>query len=270
MSMMRLCCVPSSVLNKYGRPHDSEIMCCGSRQRVVGAVVVRNGQPIEVRARRGTILASGGFAQNPERRSAVYSHPAGAEEHISLTAPGNIGDGARMAESMGGFVDTDVQNCGAWMPVSRVPRSDGTWGAILHSVNHGKPGMISVLRNGKRFADESLSYHDLVAKMVAAPEVGKPAGAFIVCDHNAFSRFGLGYAKPFLPLRNLIQAGYLIKADSVRDLATKAEMDPDVLETTVSTTTTYTPRTVKIRSLVRARTPTDNTSETTVTDLIRT
>jgi succinate dehydrogenase/fumarate reductase flavoprotein subunit len=203
-------------------------------QRVVGAVVIRNGQPIEVRARRGTILASGGFAQNPERRSAVYSHPAGAEEHISLTAPGNIGDGARMAESMGGFVDTDVQNCGAWMPVSRVPRSDGTWGAILHSVNHGKPGMISVLRNGKRFADESLSYHDLVAKMVAAPEVGKPAGAFIVCDHNAFSRFGLGYAKPFLPLRNLIEAGYLIKADSIRDLARKAEMDPDVLETTVN------------------------------------
>jgi hypothetical protein len=120
------------------------------------------------------------------------------------------------------------------MPISRVPRPDGTWGAILHSVNHGKPGMISVLRNGKRFADESLSYHDLVAKMVAAPEAGKPAGAFIICDHNAFSRFGLGYAKPFLPLKNLIEAGYLIKADTIRDLATNAGMDPDVLEATIN------------------------------------
>ena len=79
-------------------------------------------------------------------------------------------------------------------------------------------GMVSVLRNGKRFVD-------------AAPEVGKPAGAFIFCDPHVFSRFGLDHAKP-LPLRNLIEAGYLIKADSIRDLATKGGI-PDVLEMTI-------------------------------------
>ena len=126
--------------------------------RVVGAIVNRNGRLVHVTARRGVVLSSGGFAHNVERRSEAYSHPARADEHISLTAPGNVGDGARMAEKAGGYVAADIPNSGAWMPISRVPRPDGTWGPILHSVSQGKPGMIAVLRNGLRFADESVSY----------------------------------------------------------------------------------------------------------------
>ena len=68
--------------------------------RVSGAIVNRNGRAVRVIARRGVVLASGGFAQNVERRAQVYNHPALGDEHISLTAPGNVGDGARMAESV--------------------------------------------------------------------------------------------------------------------------------------------------------------------------
>src|SRR5690606_13642303 len=115
-----------------------------------------------------------GFAHNVERRSQAYPHSALAEEHVSMTAPGNVGDGARMAEQAGGYVDNTVSNAGAWMPVSKVPRPDGTWGGIIHSVNQGKPGMIAVLRNGRRFADESVSYHDFVEKLISLPEAGRP------------------------------------------------------------------------------------------------
>lgn len=202
--------------------------------RVVGAIVSHNGQPIQVRAALGVVLASGGFAHDVTRRSAVYKHPARSGEHISLTAPGDEGDGARMAESVGGYVDDTVSNAGAWMPISKVPRPDGTWGPFLHSVNIGKPGMISVLRNGKRFVDESLSYHDFVEKMIATPGVGSPAGAFIVCDQRAFSKYGLGYAKPFLPMRKLIDSGYLIVGDTPADLARKAGIDVDGFVATVS------------------------------------
>jgi len=201
--------------------------------RVAGAVVNRNGRSVRVLARRGVVLASGGFAQNVERRAGVYAHPALADEHISLTAPGNVGDGARMAESAGGDLVTDIPNAGAWMPISRVPRPDGTFGAIIHSVNQGKPGMIAVLRNGQRFTDESVSYHDFVERLIAHPAGGRPAGAFLICDQAAFAKYGIGYAKPFLPLRGLIEAGYLYKADTIAALAAQIGVDPGVLDRTV-------------------------------------
>jgi succinate dehydrogenase/fumarate reductase flavoprotein subunit len=203
--------------------------------RVTGAVINRNGRLVHVHARKGVVLASGGFAHNVERRSKAYEHPALADEHISLTAPGDVGDGARMAEQAGGYVDADIPNSGAWMPISRVPRPDGTWGPILHSVNQGKPGMISVLRNGKRFADESLSYHDFVEKMIASPDSGRPVGAYLVCDQTAFAQYGLGYAKPFLPLGKLISSGYLLKATTIKELADQMGVDPETLAQTVST-----------------------------------
>lgn len=202
--------------------------------RVIGAVVLKNGRSVKVFAKRGVILASGGFAHDIERRSRVYKHPARAEEHVSLTAPGNIGDGARMAESMGGYFDSDVANAGAWVPMSRAPRKDGTWGPILHTVNQGKPGMIMVMRDGKRFIDESSPYHDLVEKMVSVPQKGLPAGAFIVCDHWAFSRYGLGYAKPLLPLKPLVDTGYLIVADTPEELALKAGINVAAFKITLA------------------------------------
>lgn len=202
--------------------------------RVVGARVNRNGRLVDVRARRGVVLASGGFAHNIERRSDAYPHAALADEHVSLTAPGNVGDGARMAEQAGGYVDTQVSNAGAWMPISKVPRPDGSWGGIIHSVNQGKPGMIAVLRNGRRFADESVSYHDFVEKLIKHTDAGRPAGAYLICDATAFSKYGLGYAKPFLPLGSLLRSGYLVRADSVGALASKIGIDGEVLEETVS------------------------------------
>jgi succinate dehydrogenase/fumarate reductase flavoprotein subunit len=202
--------------------------------RVTGATINRNGRSVRVKAKHGVVLSSGGFAHDVERRSGIYSHPARADEHISMAAPGNVGDGARMAESVGGYVSADIPSAGAWMPVSKVPRPDGTWGAIIHSVNQGKPGMIAVLRTGKRFADESLSYHDLVEKLIAHPDSGRPVGAFLICDSVAFGKYGLGYAKPFLPLGKLIKSGYLIQAQSIRELARQLGIDANTLERTVN------------------------------------
>lgn len=202
--------------------------------RAVGGIVHHNGDLVEVRAKGGVVLATGGFSHDIARRKEVFNHPAGPEEHVSIVAPGNVGDGARMAEAAGGFVDEDLPNPGAWMPISRVPRQDGTWGGIIHSVNQGKPGTIAVLRNGKRFTDESHSYHEFIESLINHPDAGRPAGAFFVCDHDAFSRYGLGYAKPFLPIGGLIRNGYIKRAGSIRELAEQIGIEPEALESTVS------------------------------------
>lgn len=202
--------------------------------RVAGANVHHNGNLVAVKARHGVVLASGGFSHDIDRRRRVFRHPAGQEDHVSIVAPGNVGDGARMAEAAGGYVDEGFSNPGAWMPISRVPRADGAWGGIIHSVNQGKPGTIAVLRNGRRFTDESRSYHEFIESLINHPDTGQPAGAFFVCDHDAFSRYGLGYAKPFLPIGALIRRGYIKRANSIRELAGQIGINPDVLGETVS------------------------------------
>lgn len=210
----------------------SELLMNGDR--VTGAIVNRLGQPVHVRARRGVVLASGGIAHDVPRRQALYRHAAGAEDHLSLTAPGNLGDGLRLAEQAGGRLDGNVFSPGAWQPVSRVPHPDGSSGLVFHSVNLGKPGVIAVDRQGRRFVDESVSYHDFVQRMIEAPGIGRPTGAYIVCDDAAFGKYGLGYAKPWLPKRWLRESGYLLQAPTIEALAVQMGIDPATLASTVA------------------------------------
>lgn len=200
---------------------------------VDGAVVSRGGQLHRVRASKGVILASGGLSHDVEARQRVHGHPAGAEAHFSLTAPGNRGDGARMAAPFGGHVSADVSDGGGWMPVSKVPRRDGGWGLFLHSLNQGKPGFIALTRAGERFVDESLSYHDFVRAMVAADPSPDQKGCWLICDDRAFAKYGIGFVKPILPAGWLESKGYVQRAGSIAELAGKIGVDPAVLERTI-------------------------------------
>lgn len=201
--------------------------------RVTGAVVNHNGIVKTIRARKGVVLASGGFTQNVEERQKHYSHPSGAEQHFSLTGPGNRGDGARFAAPLGGRISKKVSDGGGWMPVSKVPRRNGDWGVFLHSLNQAKPGFIAVNRAGKRFVDESLSYHDFVRAVIASDPSEDVKGCYLICDHAAFKKYGMGFAKPIIPTGYLRDKGYFHRAESLRELAEIIGADPKTLETTV-------------------------------------
>ena len=88
--------------------------------RIVGVHVERNGQKMTIGTRRGAVLASGGFSQNPEMRK---QHIPYAEHHISLMPPGNTGDGIRAAMDAGAAMDEgNIQNA-AWTVISLVATS---------------------------------------------------------------------------------------------------------------------------------------------------
>jgi succinate dehydrogenase/fumarate reductase flavoprotein subunit len=202
---------------------------------VVGAVVRQPGGTVKVRARRGVVCAAGGFPQDLQLRRRLYPHAAGPDDHRSLAVDTDTGDGVRLAVSVGATLESDVENAGAWMPVSRVPRPDGSVGTYPHSFDRGKPGAILVTSRGQRFANESDSYHDVVALMVRILAAEPDTTFHIVCDSAFIARYGLGMAKPFpLPRGSHLRSGYLRRGDTVEALAAQAGIDPAGLAETVS------------------------------------
>lgn len=191
---------------------------------VRGALLERDGHEVRVHASKGVVLACGGFPQDPERRRRLFAHA----EHFSPAPPGNTGDGLRLAQGAGARLDETLPNAAAWVPVSRVPRHDGSFGLFPHFIDRAKPGVISVTRKGLRFVNEGNSYHDFVQALVKAGETS----AWLVTDHRAIRAYGLGFVKPRpLPLGPHLRSGYLVRGDDLGELAHRAGIDAALEET---------------------------------------
>ena len=94
---------------------------------VRGAIVEREGQLVRVHAKRGVVLACGGFPHDVARRKAMFPHAPDGTAALSRPGPtGNTGDGLRLAEAVGGRVEDTLPNAAAWVPVSVTKRKDGS------------------------------------------------------------------------------------------------------------------------------------------------
>jgi succinate dehydrogenase/fumarate reductase flavoprotein subunit len=197
-----------------------------ANSRIEGAIVEREGKSMHVKTRKGVVLACGGFPQDAARRQRLFSHT----EHYSPAPPGNTGDGLRIAESAGARIDETLPNAAAWVPVSQVPRPDGSFGLFPHFIDRAKPGVIAVTPKGRRFVNEGNSYHDFIQALFAQKETS----AWLVTDHRAIRAYGLGFVKPWpLPLGPHLQSGYLISGSSFTDLAAKMKINEIEFEKTL-------------------------------------
>ncbi|SCB46429.1 Succinate dehydrogenase/fumarate reductase, flavoprotein subunit [Bradyrhizobium shewense] len=193
---------------------------------VTGAIVSREGREVRIRARQGVVLACGGFPHDVERRRKMFPHTPTGNEHFSPGPTGNTGDGLRLAERAGGHIEDRLPNAAAWVPVSLTTRKDGSKGVMPHFIDRAKPGVIAVMRDGKRFANEGNSYHDFVQAMIKAAKPGEEIAAFLVCDHKTLRKYGLGCVPPFpMPLGHHLDTGYLMRGDTLEALAAKTGID---------------------------------------------
>lgn len=204
--------------------------------RACGLEVTRAGQTVALTARHGVVLATGGFPQDAALRRRLFPHAPTGQEHWSPAPRGNVGDGWRMAEHAGGTTDGTLPNSAAWIPVSLVPRRDGSFGTFPHLLDRYKPGILAVNRSGRRFVNEADSYHDFGQAMQRdAAGQGAETTAWLICDHRALRRYGLGYVKPFpVPYRQHLASGYLLRGRSLADLARQAGIDATGLEATIA------------------------------------
>lgn len=211
---------------------DKPAVCLLGDGRITGA---QFGDGQQIHARRGVVLACGGFAHDRQRIAQHMPHAPGGAGHYSAAPPENTGDGLRLGEQVGGQVTTTLAHAGAWAPVSRVPRGDGSVGHFPHLIDRAKPGFIAVRRDGRRFVNEADCYHDFMNALFAATPAGEPPEAWLICDHAALRRYGIGWAKPFpFPARFYERRGYLFSGKDLGQLAARCGIDAQQLERTVA------------------------------------
>jgi len=194
---------------------------------VRGGVALRDGTRLE--ARRGVVLATGGFSHDAERRARLL--PPGTDA-ASPVCDGDAGDGLRLGESVGARVAEGNLHNAYWAPMSKFRRADGTAAVFPHTVvDRGKPGIIAVNANGARFTSEAVSYHEFGLAMFRAGAIP----AFLLCDKRSLWQYGLGAVRPFtLKLEPFLAQGYLASGATPAELAARLGVDRDGLERTLA------------------------------------
>jgi succinate dehydrogenase/fumarate reductase flavoprotein subunit len=204
--------------------------------RVTGAMLAGPSGSRQVAARKGVILATGGFAHNDAYRRRLMPDPA---PKYSLACEANQGDGVTAAEALGARVSaTENGNGGFWAPVSVVRRKDGTHGLFPHLIlDRAKPGLIAVNRAGRRFCNEADSYHDFVEAMYRSNDPHTAIPAWLICDGEFIRKYGLGLIYPGTSdLRSHVASGYVVHADDAEHLAAKLGIDAAGLKATLERT----------------------------------
>ena len=185
-----------------------------------GVVVAENSVSKTIHARRGVVLATGGFEGDPER---VAIHFPGPVDFI--TSPnGNTGDGHRMAEAAGAQLSNmDQVNLTPAVPI----RYDGVLQGLSLPI-HRDPHAIIVDRRGRRFMNE---YRFNIGEILDTrlPQDGAPAHlpAWIVADRRFLAR------SPFVAWFSRKHPHWITRADSVTELARAIGVPADELAGTI-------------------------------------
>jgi succinate dehydrogenase/fumarate reductase flavoprotein subunit len=192
--------------------------------RITGLEVERDGRTRRIGARGGVVLATGGFPGNASMRAEMLPH---ADRHYSMAPASNTGDGLRLALDAGASIEVDNIGNAFWTPVSVMRTADGRDIRFPHLIlDRQKPGVIAVNQRGKRFVNEATSYHEFVEAMHRTHETEPSIPAYLVCDANFLKKYGLGLVRPAArSLARFLDAGYLVAAGSIGELARKLDID---------------------------------------------
>jgi succinate dehydrogenase/fumarate reductase flavoprotein subunit len=196
--------------------------------KVIGAEVTRDGRKIRVRARRGIVIATGGYPGNQAMRREHSRQPT---VELGLGLPSNVGEGLRLGESVGGRMDHNARDTGYYVPMSLFPDKAGNmqpWGHFM--LDRPKPGFIAVGKDGNRFTNEAASYHAFTLGMFDAGAIP----AYLIADAATVKKYGIGVILPgSLSLRRHEKAGYLFSGRTLGELASRIGVDPKGLARSV-------------------------------------
>lgn len=189
--------------------------------RVTGVVVERDGAPYRIEARRGVLVAAGGFGHNAGMR-AKFGGEQTVDGSRSMANPGDTGEVLEMLMGLG--AETDLLDEAWWLP-SVVPEL----GASTIGQARQRPGAILVNKAGRRFVNEADSMVE-VGQAIFAESGGS---CWAVTDHAYQSRYVSSSGRGGVP-EEWVTNGWLKRADTLEELADQIGLDASVLVATVT------------------------------------
>jgi succinate dehydrogenase/fumarate reductase flavoprotein subunit len=197
--------------------------------RVIGVVAEdADGKDFRVRARRGVVIATGGFEWNEKLVQTFLRGPLTGP----VSVPENEGDGLLMAIDAGAQLGNMqhaywMQSVLEFKPQHRNAKPN----YLLGSDERARPGAILVNRAGKRFVNEAANYNAL-GKSLHAFDAGTHSYAnlpyWLIIDQRYRDKYHTFNTPAGGPVPS-----YMMQADSLEELARMAGIDPDGLAATV-------------------------------------
>jgi 3-oxosteroid 1-dehydrogenase len=194
--------------------------------RVVGVRAVVGGAPVEVRARKGVLLAAGGFAHNREMRER-FGGDQPNQARWSIANPGDTGEVLQAAMALG--AQTDLMDEAWWLPSPRT----GRFGQSTLDQARQRPRTILVDAAGQRFVNESNSYMEVGKAMYARNKTSRAVPCWLIFDDRYRKRYAHLRSRPGRFPRQLLESGKLKQAWTLPDLARMCGIDPVGLVETV-------------------------------------
>ncbi len=201
---------------------------------VHGVKVENNGRLLNIRAKNGVVLCTGGFENNQQMIQDYLQLPYG----YSKAAMYNTGDGIKMAMEAGADLWHMSNIAGPDLNVLN-PETNTTFGYAIQgerdvlSSGFATQNTIFVGADGTRFTDESvLPNHGHIDFHGSWRHMPLSLPAFAVFDETArlsqpiYNSWSEGNIEE-------IEKGYILKADSIEELAKKIGVNPNNLKKTI-------------------------------------
>jgi succinate dehydrogenase/fumarate reductase flavoprotein subunit len=206
---------------------------------VIGVIAEQNGKRIRIRAHNGVILSCGGFDGNSTFKK-NFLMPGLKSESTPLVT----GDAIKMTAKVEAQLwHMNSANMAVGHEIPGVPQY-----SISSLVFTYPKSQISVNRRGKRFVNEGLNSYDMMARCALAYD---PRGHeysnnpfWVVFDEHVRLAGPAGFGTPMGRPTEIyawspdnseeVRKGWILKADSIAELAGKMKVDPRVLEDTVA------------------------------------
>jgi 3-oxosteroid 1-dehydrogenase len=195
--------------------------------RVVGVVTEESDATLRIKARKGVVIATGGFEWNEQLVKSFLRGP--------MTGPVSVpeceGDGLLMAMEVGASLG-NMPNAW-WMMSSQEMAAHGRGKAnyLIGNQERTRPGSILVNRSARRFANEAVSYNALGPVLHNFDEnthdyVNLPYWVIVDSRYTSKYRF-------FTAAHGSGAPDWAVSADTVEELGNKLGLDGAVLHHTV-------------------------------------
>ncbi len=207
--------------------------------KVIGAVIKKEGKTLRVQARKGVVLAAGGFERNQAMREQYLPAPTDASWSGGVAT--NTGDAIREGLRLGAA--TRLMSGAWWCTTISVP---GEPAPRLSVMEKSYPGSCIVNMRGERFANESQNYMAFQKDLYKAHSEETPCSPMYQVFDARFRRDYIvgplmtASLKPDWTIpKEWFETKLVGKANTVRELAEQLGIDADNLEKTVANMNRY-------------------------------